>query len=218
MPSKNPKYRTRTIFNRRICVPKGESNVAKESRIYPPLDHFDYGFLDRECICDICTTWRSKRVHLDSFGIPDSRSLPGAVYNSGETFSGRKVGYDPIAREWIKARSAFLGWNNRRELYCESSWHASREEDKQRALRFMTWLRSVIMNPDAHTDGWWEVRAITIPLGYWQVLWKYQSSGMSKSQHFESVLTSEFDDCMPSSTIQSLMSVSGFVHGVGAVI
>lgn len=207
------KFRPRRIFNRKIHVPKGESNVSKESRIYPPLNHYDYGFLDRECICDICMTWREKRIHLDSFGIPDSRSLPGAAYRNGETFSGRKVEYDPIAREWIKARSAFLAWNNRRELYCESSWHASCEDDQYKALRFMDWLRSVIMNKQAHTDGWWEVRAITIPLGFWMKLYRYQLSGETFDR-LENTLSTEFDNCMPAATIQAMISVSGLVQGV----
>ena len=129
---------------------------------YSPLNHFDYSVLDQECACDICTDWRGKLARWRASLAPRWHRRDCACVS---------------CKEYMRTRSAYLAAVHRRDLYCESSWHASMVDHRNEIFdltisvpgsglgaRFMEWLGGQL---EAETDGWWEKLGPRIPLSAW---------------------------------------------------
>lgn len=124
-------------------------------KIFPPLDHYDYKALDAFCACAVCREWRSRQaVFLKYMGVTTGHSISCTCQ-------------DCQAR--MKARSPHLAALNRRDLYCEASWHASQITTYNNAfghslsvygsgmgVHFMTWLTGQFTE---RKEGWWIINA-----------------------------------------------------------
>lgn len=119
--------------------------------MYSQLNHFDYAKLDRECGCAICTPWRQ------------ARQTYGEMLAKIDTHP-RDCMCD-LCREGYKARSEYLVHLNRRDLYCESSFHASVEPGL--GAPYMDWLSKQMNDKAAKPDGWWEIQAPALPMQSW---------------------------------------------------
>lgn len=125
------------------------------SKIYPPLNHYDYRILDIECRCQVCHDWRMKQQAFQKLVPPTAGHARNCACHDC----------------WVKmrARSAYIAASNRRDLYSESSWHASQITDHNCAfdaalsaqgsgmgLHFMKWVQGQLR---ARGDGWWVISA-----------------------------------------------------------
>lgn len=129
-------------------------------RQYEPLNHYDYSVLDRECSCDICQEWRAALYRFQS----KQRQHLGRDNAFG---TNMHPGYAPA--DVLDARSIYIAARERRDLYCECSWHSEKEPHGE---SFMEWLRGVLYDRKAHTDGWWESRAPDLPIAYWFLMFR----------------------------------------------
>lgn len=125
------------------------------SRIFQPLNHYDYGVLDEFCACPVCQDWRQKQITFMSFVQATWKHQLGCKCDGCQ---GK-----------MRTRSLHLAALNRRDLYCEASWHASQITDTTSAfdrcmsqmgsglgLHFMTWLRGQFCEKP---EGWWVITA-----------------------------------------------------------
>jgi hypothetical protein len=113
-----------------------------KDRIYGPLEHYDYGILDEHCLCPLCLEWR-------------------AAQSVWLNHQGRKRG-DPQTR--IALRSTYLAAVSRRDLYCESSWHAS---SNRWGEDYMEWITQQITESLGRTKQWWHTEGLSSPLLFW---------------------------------------------------
>jgi hypothetical protein len=111
-------------------------------RIYGPLEHYDYGVLDRHCLCDLCLEWRAAQRTWHEY--QDNK---------------RKNPQDRIAH-----RSTYLAAVSRRDLYCESSWHAS---ENRWGEDYMDWISRQITETAERSKYWWRTEGLSSPLLYW---------------------------------------------------
>lgn len=112
------------------------------NRVYGPLEHYDYGILDEHCLCELCLEWRAAQtVWLKHQGT-------------------KKV--DAQAR--IAFRSTYLAAVSRRDLYCESSWHAS---ENKWGEDYMEWVTRQITETADRSKNWWRTEGLSSPLLYW---------------------------------------------------
>jgi hypothetical protein len=132
--------------------------------VFAPLDHHDYGVIDDVCSCAICVNWRTKLLFYQT-------SLT-KVPHSPEERDDRGCACSPECKASIKARSAYLGALHRRNLYCESSWHAAAMEPKELGEEYMRWLNQEIENRKSRTDGWWEKQGSCFPMAYWLTMFR----------------------------------------------
>lgn len=130
---------------------------------FPPLEHHDYKTLDVECGCPICIDWRAKQSALDAAQLVILKHNRGCVC--------------PDCRVAMRKRSALLAVRNRRDLYCECSWHASMVDHRNDIFdltcsvpgsglgeRFMGWVGVQLTK---RSDGWWEKLGPQLPLSVW---------------------------------------------------
>lgn len=118
------------------------------------LNHHDYPRLDVECCCSICTQWRSKRVEYEKLRRlvrPHSRSC----------FCWKCCRLRELQIE-------YLAIQNKRDIYCELSWHASHVSG---GLHFMNWLQTELLT-SRETPGWWAKSSPCFSLGHWVYLYK----------------------------------------------
>jgi hypothetical protein len=139
------------------------ASEPKRMRQFPPLDHYDYGDLDAQCICMVCLEWRTQLSRL--------QSLQERITHHG------KACKCALCTQAMKARSAYLAALNRRDLYCESSWHAS-EMLPRLGEHFMQWLGGQLADRRARDDRWWENWAPHLPIAYWQRCWRNSVLGL----------------------------------------
>lgn len=114
-------------------------------RVFGALEHYNYPQLDQQCICLICHDWRTT-----------FRTWRSAPRN-------------------FKLRSAYLAANNRRDLYCECSWHAKFSDEMFPEIvgqQFMIWIRRIIDDRNERGDCWWEGRAPYLTLAFWMFLYR----------------------------------------------
>ncbi len=133
-------------------------------REFPPLDHGDYAVLDIECSCSICTEWRKTRKRYYSF-TPNAwkKVCRGELVVNHSRACTCKVCLDP---KYKKSRTAYLGATERRNLYCESSWHAESNPVLLGEL-YLSWLKDTLADRETRSDGWWEGRSPYLPIQYW---------------------------------------------------
>jgi len=122
-------------------------------KAYGALEHFDYSVLDTDCICPICEEWRATyQTWLRDQEDP-------AKHQAGCRC--------PQYACRIPSRSAYLAAMYRRDLYCESSWHAS---ENKWGRTYMEWLTGQVVEDPAipnRTRVWWETVGCSAPLHYW---------------------------------------------------
>lgn len=126
-------------------------------KIYNPLQHADYSVIDGDCACPICTDWRAKAFNINLA----LSSTHGHARNC----------YCDSCKKMRSARSAYLASLNRRDFYCELSWHASHSPSGQ---AIMAWANQQIVE---HTDNWWYIQGCHLTLGYWLSQFGGLSSG-----------------------------------------
>ena len=132
-------------------------------RLYSPLDHFDYGELDNYCTCKICGAWRDRRSVFQQY----QEMVESHVHNCN---CKQCVATMPF-------RTAYLAALNKRDLYCEASWHASNlspanplfsvtvtHPASAMALGFMNWLETELTKG---TESWWEIQGLKLPMDHW---------------------------------------------------
>lgn len=136
----------------------------EQLRKFEPLEHYDYRVLDVECGCAICIDWRAKQAALDAAQATLAGHVPIRCRCAG-------------CRQHTKLRSAQLAARNRRDLYCECSWHASMLDQRNAIFdlaasvpgsglgeRFMDWVHGQV---HTKSDGWWEKLGPQLTLGTW---------------------------------------------------
>lgn len=120
-------------------------------RNFTPLNHFDYGLLDKDCFCEVCEDWRTS---LTAYNL----TLTKVAEHSRDCECEE-------CRLKFKYRSAYLSAMNRRDLYCEASFHAYHEPEL--GTTFMDFMKTQVVESDRMTRGWWEMRAPGLPLYRW---------------------------------------------------
>lgn len=127
--------------------------TAIPSKPYGPLEHCDYRVLDARCICKVCVEWREAL----------------AAYEAGiERCSTHIRGCKCLdCKGMFRARSRYLAAMNRRDLYSESSFHASRNMVELTGFKFMGWVTNIVGDRIERPDGWWEKSAPLLPLAHW---------------------------------------------------
>lgn len=117
---------------------------------FGPLNHFDYNVLDKFCTCSLCVEHRETLdvylKHLNSIKDHDDSCR-----------------CDPCKQKY-KLRSATIAVTNRRDLYCESSFHANIEPDL--GLGYMRWIGEQV-KAGFQSIGWWEHTAHDRSMGFW---------------------------------------------------
>jgi hypothetical protein len=118
-------------------------------KVYQPLEHSDYTHIDEDCLCRVCVDWRQK-----------FETIKVAL----ETTMGHKRNcYCDRCRSMRKAKAAYLAALNRRDFYCEMSWHAGHNTSGV-ALKMMEWVEEQL---DLRSDGWWYVQSSRMMIGDW---------------------------------------------------
>lgn len=122
---------------------------------FDPLNHFDYALVDTFCECRLCLEWRAKQ----------------GVFAERQTALGRlhKV-WAEADDTWRDAMYQYTAVTNRRDLYCEMSFHAAHTYPMS-GQAIMAWIAGVIDDP-GKTDGWWIMREVNLPIHYWVLQFK----------------------------------------------
>jgi hypothetical protein len=119
-----------------------------------PLNHHEFPRVDIECTCNLCSDWREKRVEYET--------IRKFVYNHSKSCFCWKC---------CKCRELqlkYLAAQNKRDVYCELSWHFSKHPA---GPRFMGWLENELLTSE-ETDGWWSKTAPIYSLSHWVYLFK----------------------------------------------
>jgi len=124
-------------------------------RVFDPLEHFDYGELDLHCCCAICEEWRSSLAAM--------KLIEPIKQKYGNNCSKLQ---DPTVIPFVKARSIYHAALNRREMYCELSYHAAQNKN---GGALMDWAGNLILDRK-RADSWWERYGNEVSLGYWLTL------------------------------------------------
>lgn len=106
--------------------------------IFGPLDHHEYR-VDLECECYLCEDWRRNRDSYFVLRTGNSHLLDCRC--------------DPC-RDRYRARTDYIAALNKRDLYCEASFHAWK--NPAWGSLFMNWVTSQVT---MYTSGFWEQRA-----------------------------------------------------------
>lgn len=112
------------------------------------VNHYDYTVVDESCPCVICGIWREKRDIYLSLGMVQKTQH-----------------FKHVDKAWRDALYALTAVTNRRELYCEMSFHAAHTYPVSGA-QLMAWVATMVSNPEL-TDGWWVHRSPGFSLEYW---------------------------------------------------
>jgi len=118
------------------------------------LEHHDYPRLDVECCCRICKEWRERRVEYESL-----RRFVN--HHSRSCFCWKCCRTRELQIEYLAVQ-------NKRDVYCELSWHASKHNN---GSVMMKWLEKELMESDL-SDGWWAKTSPVFSLGHWVWLFK----------------------------------------------
>ena len=118
--------------------------MGESMRRYSFLEHYNYTEIDADCSCALCEEWRTKREVVERIGAHFTR-----------------IGW---TKEKASARLAYFAVTNRRDLYCESSFHAAKN---WWGTLFMGWLKDIAIEVDYADRCWWERDAPRLPLEWW---------------------------------------------------
>jgi len=132
-------------------------------QVFGPLEHHDYRVLDAECICHVCVPWRERHRALQEQQLKTQDHDISCACEE--------------CRIKVQRRTAYLAAMNKRDLYCEASWHAQLLTRNNNvftvtvsdpvsgfALVFMNWLGGEL---NTRNDSWWEIRGLLLPLSHW---------------------------------------------------
>lgn len=136
-------------------------------RIYPPVEHHDYGELDVYCCCDLCNDWRQKLQCLQGFQV----NLPKKDCVEESCHPDLK-GPCAECRLALRQRMIYLAALNRRDLYSECSYHASRMDPEIVGESFMVYITKIVKDRKTRADGWWTNKAPYLPLQFWITMFK----------------------------------------------
>lgn len=115
------------------------------------LAHYDYPTLDRTCNCPVCEDWRQKeRLHEEARAVVEGHGRSCMCADCKHM------------RELARAHHAA---RNRREVFCEMSYHAGLGDLPDREAA-MTWVYAHVMSSEM-SDGWWSKRAPYYPMEHW---------------------------------------------------
>lgn len=118
---------------------------------FGPLEHYDYETLDAQCVCIVCEDWRGTAKALEK-----AREVIADHPRSCLCCECKAM---------YSARSRYLAALNRRDLYSEASYHATR--DPALGPRFMSWVGVQMIEPRPKSQNWWEIKAPALPLLAW---------------------------------------------------
>ena len=119
---------------------------------FDPLNHHDYWLLDTFCECEVCVEWRGKYE----------------LFKKAQELVGQKRFEQQHRAEWQSAMWQYIAASNRRDLYCEISFHAANTYAVS-GVQMMAWITEQIRDP-GKTDGWWTMREVNLPIHYWILL------------------------------------------------
>lgn len=136
-------------------------------RVFDPTDHYDYAEIDEHCSCDLCSEWRVKLANLNNF----KQDLPKKNCREKTCHPDLK-GPCSDCRMALRARMVYLAALNRRDLYSECSYHASRMEPPIVGESFMDYISGIVMDRSARQDGWWTNKAPYLPIQFWITMFK----------------------------------------------
>lgn len=159
---------------------------------FSPVEHYDYSILDVACSCVICMQWRQLYTTIQNSGV--------ANHHRGCACS--------ICIPLRKTRSAFLAAVHRRDLYCESSFHAAHMEPPELGTSYMSWLKDVLLDRKTRSDSWWEFHGERYPIAYWMRLFRQDLGGDALG--FDIDLTLAMNPDLPIHCLETLsLNVSG---------
>lgn len=142
------------------------------SREFHPLEHYDYGILDQQCTCAVCTEWRT---HLTAYSDMQKLTIFQTCKKSVGCFDMR--GSCHQCSKGMQARSRYLSSLYRRDLYCESSFHAAAMPRQDVGLAYMHWLTQILFDRSNYSEGWWITQGGYRPIAFWLVMFKRTHSG-----------------------------------------
>lgn len=135
--------------------------------VFKPLEHFDYGELDYRCTCSICGDWRTKLFTLQQHRTGCASTAPRLCKCDG-------------CKAFFRLQSAYLAALHRRDLYCESSWHAHQMEPRALGESFISWIEAVVADSQLRSDGWWIERGSHMPMAYWHSAFRKEMLGSQR--------------------------------------
>ena len=121
-------------------------------RQFDAFNHHDYTLLDSQCMCDVCENWRKAFAQLQVYAEPVKDHRIGCMC--------------PQCVAFRRYRVTYLAVLNRRDLYCEASWHASKAEPELGwGPPFMKWVAGQVAS--GYNHAWWAVHAPGLSLMNW---------------------------------------------------
>lgn len=132
--------------------------------IFDPLNHSEYSEIDKSCLCAVCANWRAS---LDAY--LDAQNCTGL--KEGRPKRGSEMRSERDVKAMMSRRSVYMAAVNRREVYCEISWHAVRMSN---GADIMSWLKEQLA---ARSDNWWEISAPQMTIGEWMAAY-YRARGL----------------------------------------
>lgn len=115
---------------------------------FDSLHHFDYDRLDVECACSICVSWRLKRTEFE--------------HRKALTKGHHRTCYCWRCIQKRKAQTEYLAIFNKRDVYCELSWYASKNEKTYG--KYLAYWAETVVSSDKISSGWWATRSVYYPL------------------------------------------------------
>jgi hypothetical protein len=128
-----------------------------------PTNHHNYIRIDVECDCPICMAWRQKRVAYEA-----SRQTVQQHNRSCYCWKCRRC------RE---LQMEYIAIQNKRDIYCELSWHASMTKGGGSLMR---WLEQELLT-STETVGWWAKSSPCFSLGHWVWMFQKHVTGLTAS-------------------------------------
>lgn len=136
-----------------------------------PLDHHE-AFVDVNCSCQYCQEWRQAKTDMDEIAARiakvscDCRACQSFVPHA--SWSHAHVCTCDLCREARTVNQRLLAAQNRHDLWCEMSYHATHDPLVERyrlAEEMMLWLKwEMGRRPDTR---WWAVMAARASMGDW---------------------------------------------------
>jgi hypothetical protein len=150
--------------------------VSGDFRVYESLEHHDYEVLDQYCLCGVCVDWRKTQTDY-RYSLLGTEQHASNVCGCSKCVRRRKA--------WV----AYLAAGNRRDAYCEMSWHAARYEDEPLSARnnnrvpgvgqrLMAWMGSQLKDRSAYSEVWWWHDSHERTIGEWLSSFNLSLSGV----------------------------------------
>ncbi len=125
--------------------------LGMKMKVFGPLEHYDYAAIDAHCGCGVCEDWRGTYKAFEA-----ARLL---------IINHERSCLCVDCKAMYSARSRYLAALNRRDLYSEASYHATR--DPSLGPQFMSWVGTQMVEPRPKSQNWWEIKAPALSLLTW---------------------------------------------------